>query len=205
MTRHWRREVGMDWILGQGMVASHLSVTLQSSWTVTQYKKMVRNQGSWLAPGHDVSFQSQPWLELAQLLSQGSERKEGSCYYWAANHYRTFDGNIISLPQGCEHILVTEPRDNTIKVSVLPQPSCSTCMKIRLVLETDEFILAADESGRLSVVHGSSSLSIPGRHGGVVFQVAGDWLFVEILGLGFTLRWNAKVRPISPTAIFHQF
>ena len=34
---------------------------------------------------------------------------------------------------------------------------------------------------------------ILGSHGGVNFQVSGDWVFVEILGLGFTLRWNSKV------------
>ena len=40
----------------------------------------------------------------------------GSCYYWAGSHYRMFDGTVLSVPQGCGHVLVSEQRDNIFRI-----------------------------------------------------------------------------------------
>ena len=36
------------------------------------------------------------------------------------------------------------------------------------------------------------SLTIPGFYDGMIFEVVGDWIFVEAQGLGIKLHWNSK-------------
>ena len=37
-------------------------------------------------------------------------------------------------------------------------------------------------------------LDVPGVHGGVVLETAGEWIFVLAEGVGFNIRWNQKVK-----------
>lgn len=36
------------------------------------------------------------------------------------------------------------------------------------------------------------SLAIPGFYDGMIFEVVGDWIFIEAQGLGLKLHWNSK-------------
>ena len=45
MNHHWKREAGLHWVFGQGMVSSQMtgySSSAQTTWTTTQYKKIIR-------------------------------------------------------------------------------------------------------------------------------------------------------------------
>ena len=190
---HWEKEVGKHWMFGQGMISTSSKLTLEYTSSATQVQQIIRSQGSWISYSHDSALHTQEWKALDALLHDNPEKRRGSCYFWAGSHYRMFDGNLVSLPTGCEHILLMEPRDQTIKISVLPQETCSTCIEIKLELETVEYILAVDARGRAVATSGASSIAVPGVQDGVVFQKSGSWIFVEMLGLGLTLRWNSKV------------
>ena len=45
------------------------------------------------------------------------------------------------------------------------------------------------------------SMKLPGIHQGMLFEIVGDWLFIEAQGLGFNIQWNLKdylVLTLSP-------
>ena len=109
---------------------------------------MVKAHSLWMSFGHEASFQSEEFHKLNALLAEGSKPAEGACYYWGGSHYRLFDGTVLSLPKGCRHTLVTEPRDNTIKISTQTSTDCHPghCpLKISLNVESEEYELEVNQ------------------------------------------------------------
>ena len=198
--------------MGQGLVQNYQHQT-NVKWTVTKYRKMVKSHSLWMSFGHETSFQSEEFHKLNSLLAEGSTPMEGSCLYWGGSHYRLFDGTVLSLPKGCSHTLLTEPRDNTMKISTKTATDCTpgNCpLKIHLTVETEEYEVSLEQgchdkrlrnilttfllgNNRPIATNNGQSIVIPGQHNGVTFEQAGDWLFIEVQGLGFKLHWNLKV------------
>jgi hypothetical protein len=167
--------------------------------------------GLWLSPSTTGSSEwSQIQRQRTAAAVNDAERRHlrrqtaGVCHHWGGgDHYRMFDANtVLSLPSsaaGCERVLLAETRDNLLRVSTMMIDAGGLRrMAVRLLLEGEELVLdvsAADQRPTVMrrVDNGGEELAIPGRLGGLVFELANTWLFVEAAGLGLTLRWNTKV------------
>ena len=133
----WKDELGKRWILGKGLIESSIEQNvLKSDMSLNEYKQFVRASGLWMSFNQDLSFTDEKFKKLDSLCSSGINNPRGrqfcplallnllyliivggSCSYWAGSHYKMLDGTILSLPAGCGHTLVSEPRDNTMKIS----------------------------------------------------------------------------------------
>jgi hypothetical protein len=178
--------------------------------------------GIWLslpaAAGGDPSwpalFETPQQVAGSNSLSQPSNRPVvnagGACHHWGAGaHVRPFDGNtVLSLPPAmaaCEQVLLADIRDNLIKISAwissIPAEGQRQHLRIRMLLEGEELVLDKDEgqpkvSRRVVSEDGAAGaelMRVPGRLGGLSFELAGGWLFVEAVGLGLMLRWDTQV------------
>ena len=58
-------------------------------------------------------------------------------------------------------------------------------------MESDEFVISAN-NGKSSVSLDGQSLQLPGVHNGMIFEIVGEWIFIEAQGLGFKLHWNSQ-------------
>ena len=120
--------------MGKGLVSMEQyqqSATPEKN--ILEYKKIIRASVLWMSFSEYIQFNDVKFLKLDALMStdanqpQGNWRilmnyfikknQGGSCYYWGGSHYKMFDGTIMSLSPGCGHVLVTEPRNNMIKIS----------------------------------------------------------------------------------------
>ena len=147
--------------MGQGLVQTYQHQT-NAKWSITKYRRMVKSHSLWMSFGHEASFQSEEFHKLSSLLSEGSTPTEGSCFYWGGSHYRLFDGTVLSLPKGCSHTLLTEPRDNTLKISTQTATDCTpgNCpLKLSLNVETEDYEISVDPGNPfyLSVLYSTFS------------------------------------------------
>ena len=137
MQAQWKDELGKRWIWGKGLIESSIEQNvLKSDMSLNEYKQFVRASGLWMSFNQDLSFTDEKFKKLDSLCSSGINNPRGrqfcplallnllyliivggSCSYWAGSHYKMLDGTILSLPAGCGHTLVIEPRDNTMKIS----------------------------------------------------------------------------------------
>lgn len=70
--------------------------------------------------------------------------------------------------------------------------SSQSCqLSIHIEVESDEFIIESF-NGSPRVTLDQQSLAVPGFYDGMIFEVVGDWIFVEAQGLGVKLHWNSK-------------
>ena len=104
-----------------------------------------------------------------------------------------FDGTILSLPDSCGHVLFQESRDNLIKISTRNSNCDSLDCNLSIVMEVeDEEYVISNINGSARVTSLGESLEVPGVKRGIIFELVGDWLIVEVPGLGFSLHWNNK-------------
>ena len=147
INQHWQTQVGRRWVMGQGLVQNYQHQT-NAKWSISKYRRMVKSHSLWMSFGHEASFQSDEFHKLSSLLTEGSTKTEGSCIYWGGSHYRLFDGTVLSLPKGCSHTLLTEPRDNTLKISTKTATDCTPgdCnLKLSLNVETEDYEIEVDQ------------------------------------------------------------
>ena len=131
------QEIGNKWVMGQGLVSmdQFQKYTVLKHSSIYEYKRIVRASVMWMSFNEHIQFNDVMFQQLNALMSTDDNQPKGnqtikinnfcstkfiqggSCFYWGGSHFKMFDGSTFSLSPGCGHVLVTEPRNNMIKIS----------------------------------------------------------------------------------------
>ena len=71
LSQQWVSQTGKRWVVGEGLVSSHLqhtSVLLEE--TVSSYQRVVRSQGLWMSFSRPTPFNTDSFSRLETLMAQ---------------------------------------------------------------------------------------------------------------------------------------
>ena len=136
INQQWEKEIGNNWVMGKGLVTlEQYRKSRVLNPNIFEYKQIVRASVMWMSFNEHIQFNDVMFQQLNALMSTDDNQPKGnqtikinnfcstkfiqggSCFYWGGSHFKMFDGSTFSLSPGCGHVLVTEPRNNMIKIS----------------------------------------------------------------------------------------
>ena len=176
--------VGLKWIWGKGLIHFDEEVMMEEEDEIQQMK----HHSPWLFFDDYLNFNDPKYQSLDALLSKGVKEKEKSCLHWGGKHIKMFDGTVLTTSLMDGFVLIQETIDNLIKISTRYHKCVAGVCQMSVIMEVEsEEIEMQFENDYPKVSMNGESLTVPGHHNGILFEVIGDWLIIEVPGLGFNL------------------
>ncbi|GLH02043.1 Hemocytin [Gryllus bimaculatus] len=113
----------------------------------------------------------------------------GTCYVWG-EHYKTFDGKVISFRSDCSYTLVQDDIDSTFSIDLQPQINGSRPIKV--FAQDKAYTLSKNDKGLPILKVGSRIFNIPTQLPGVVVKYTAHFVEFSISLAGFSLMWDTQ-------------
>nr|CAD7397465.1 unnamed protein product [Timema cristinae] len=131
-------------------------------------------------------------LNLDNSLNQIVVNKRpvpGVCYTWNGDHYKTFDGEVISFQSDCTYNLVRDDVDNTFSINLENQEDHR---KIIVFAQDKEYILTLTSHSIPVLQLGTRELPLPAQLSGVSVEFVAHYVVLVLTGLGVSVKWDGK-------------
>ncbi|XP_063233046.1 hemocytin isoform X2 [Bacillus rossius redtenbacheri] len=113
----------------------------------------------------------------------------GVCCTWSGDHYKTFDGRVLSFRSNCSYTLVRDSVDGTFSVNLEWE---NDHRKVVVYAQDREYSLTLTPYDVPVLMFGSRQVTIPASLTGVSVEIQGNYVILSLTALGVTVKWDGS-------------
>ncbi|CAH1404838.1 unnamed protein product [Nezara viridula] len=130
------------------------------------------------------------------IVIEKKKPKPGTCLTWRKEHFKTFDGKIISFKSDCVYTLATDV-DNSFHVQTpILQTNCSVsggpCAALTVYVNDKKYQLSTNSDKKAVVKEGTETMAVPAQLAGMKVELGAGMVKATLQAVGVTVLWNFK-------------